>query len=137
RSASIRLTTLAGRADLVFGCRQTGLLGPDQLNHRVLVAVLEILRFKVASHLVDDGFGETHHLLGQLEIGYLLEYSLLGADFVGINEQRSHDALAERLQHHHALSSRHHDAPDTDHLLLHGIADHRERFLTTLSSGAR
>jgi len=33
-------------------------------------------------------------------------------------------------------SRRHHDAPDTDHLLLLlGIADHRERFLTDLILG--
>ena len=59
RSASIRFTTLAGRAaGFLLRGREARLLGADQLDHGVLVAIFEFLRLELTAHLVDNGLGE-------------------------------------------------------------------------------
>jgi hypothetical protein len=46
----------AAVSDHVAG-REPSLLGVDELNHGVLVAILELPRLELARHLVDDGLG--------------------------------------------------------------------------------
>src|SRR5215831_20326991 len=110
------------RRRFLFRRRQARLLGADELDHRVLVAILELLWFELARHAIDDLLGETHHLIRQHHVRDLFEDTLLAPDLVSVVQRRAHDALAERLEHHHALTPRHHDTPDTHHLLLvHGV----------------
>src|SRR5215467_16368471 len=45
------------RRGLLLRRREPRLLGADELDHRVLVAVFELLRLELARHLVDDGLG--------------------------------------------------------------------------------
>jgi hypothetical protein len=81
--------------------------------------------------------GEIAHLLRDVELRDVLEIGLFAPHLVGVAQHRRHDALAERLEQHHPLAAGDHDARDPGlALLLHGVADDRERLLRDLVVGA-
>src|SRR6185503_18705066 len=59
--------------NLFLGRRQPCLLGADQLDHRVLVAILELLRLELTRHAVNDFFRESYHLVRELQLRDLIE----------------------------------------------------------------
>ena len=116
--------------------RHALLLGADQLDQRVLVTVLELLRLELAGHLLDDVLGEIEHLLGQLGVGDLVEIAGRRVHLVGVVQAGGDDALVARLQHQDALAPEQHDAREAHHFLgAHGIADDGERFLADAVGG--
>ena len=64
------MTTLAGRAVCFsFGAGKPACL---ELDHCLLIAVLELVRSELASHSVDDVLGRFHHLVGKSDVGDVL-----------------------------------------------------------------
>jgi hypothetical protein len=95
----------SGRLRLLY--RLAGLLGADELDHGILIPILELVRLKLACHAIDDLQGQTDHLGRQLHIGDVLECRVFSPDLVWIVQRRAHQPLAEGLEHHDALATRH------------------------------
>src|SRR5207244_1384857 len=70
----------------------------DQVNQRGLIVILEFLGVERARLLVDDVPREVEHVLGDLHVLDLVEVLLLGADLVGVAQQRTDETLLQRLE---------------------------------------
>ena len=116
--------------------RHALLLGADQLDQGILVAVLELLRLELARHLGDYVLCELEHLPGQIDIRDLGEIPIRRMHLVGEMQAGRHDPLAARLELQHALAPEQDGAGEPDHLFgAHGLADHREGLLADAVRG--
>ena len=69
-------------------------LGVDQLPHRLVIFVLELLGLELAGLALDELLGEVERFLVDLDVGDLLEDRLRRADLVGVAQHLEHQALA-------------------------------------------
>ena len=98
--------------------------------------ILELVGLEGSGFLFDDMLGEIQHILGDLHVLDLVEIIPLAAHLVGVTQQRSHQALAERFERDDMLAVGQHHAADRD--LVHapdGFADHRKRIMADLAVG--
>ena len=111
-----------------------GALLVDEIDQGGFVLVLELVRLEVARLLVDDVPGEIEHVLGDFHVLDVVEIFGRIADFVGIAQQRSHQALVQRLERDDVLAVGQHHAADRD--LVHlpdGLADDGEGVVADLA----
>ena len=106
----LRCRTFLRRFDLF-----ASLLLFEQIDQRVLVAVLELRRIEVAGFGLDDVSGEIEHLFRGLEIGNVLEIGLFVANFIGIAQRKSHQTAAARLEGDDVFSARQHNPTESNH----------------------
>src|SRR5262249_28538604 len=103
------------------------LLGANEVDQRVLVAILELIRLKPARHLVDDVLGQFQHLRGQLQLGDLGEITIGRVHLIGEMQAGRHDALTAGFEPKHALAAEENSAREPYHLFRsHRLADHSE-----------
>ena len=103
------------------------MLGLDQRDQRILVAVLELVRFEVRLLALEDMDGEIEHVGRHFDVGNVGEIVLLVAHLGAVAQRRRHDAVAARRQHQDALAAIQHHARDADQIfLLHRLADDGE-----------
>ncbi len=134
-NASIRLMTLPLDLGAVFaeGVDASAFL-VDEIDQRGFIVVLERIGLERSRFLFDDMLGEIQHVLGDFHVLDVFEIFLLAAHFVGIAQQRAHQALVERFQRDDVFAVGQHDTADRD--LVHAadsFADHRERIMTDLA----
>ena len=109
------------------------MLGADEFDDGILVAVLEPRWIEVGRLRLDDVSGEIAHLGRELQVRNVVEVSVLAPHLVGVAQQSCEDALAERFEEHHALAAGDHHPGDTRPALLpHGVPDDREGLLGDL-----
>ncbi len=106
----------------------------DQVDQRGLVVILEFLGVERARLLVDDVPCEVEHVLGDFDVLDLVEVLLLGADLVGVAQQRTDETLLQRLERDNVLAVGENHAADR-HLvhLADGLADYREGVVADLA----
>ena len=100
--------------------------------------VLKLLGIEYACLLVHNVPGEVERVFGNFDILDLVEVLLLGADLVGVAQQRTDEPLLQRLERDDVLAVGENHAADRD--LVHlpdGLPDHREGVVTDLAVGTQ
>ena len=107
--------------------RLAGVLGLDQRDQRILVAILELVRIEVRLLAFENMHGEIEHVGRHFDVGNVGEIVLLVAHLGAVAQRGRHDAIAARRQHQDALAAIEHHAGDADQVfLLHRLADDGE-----------
>ena len=119
---------------LLRGDGFAGALLVDEIDESSFVLVFELVRLEVTRLLVDDVPGEIEHVLGDFDVLDIVEIFRFGAHFVGIPQQRSHQALVERLERDDVLAVGQHHPSDRDLVhLADGFADDGEGVVADLA----
>ena len=97
-------------------------------DDRLLVAIVEFRGIERRRLAVEYVLGESQHVLRDLNLADVAEIDPLVPNLIRVPERRAEQTLPPRLQHDHALALGQDDPAQRDHVLvLHGVADHRER----------
>jgi hypothetical protein len=73
--------------------RLAGALLIDELDQRAFILVLELVGLEVPALLIHDVPGQIEHVLCHFDVLDIVEILLLTSHFVGISQQRAHQAL--------------------------------------------
>jgi hypothetical protein len=137
RRASIRLTTCGAGPSFAGSIFSPASLLFEQIDQRVLIAVLELRRIEVAGFGLDDVSGEIEHLFRGFHIGNVLEIGLLIANLVGIAQGKSHQTAAACLEVDDVFSARQDNTTESNQLHFgYRIADDRKGILSHLAVGS-
>ena len=100
------------------------LLFADEFHHRILIAIIELVRAEVSGFSLNDDVGEVLHFFRQFHIRNVLEVCILAANFIAIAQDGPDDAFAQRLQHDDTLAPRDDNPAEPNNVLIpHGVAD--------------